>query len=237
MDIPQDIIDNVIAAVASGDDFDDKQLLKKCALVSSSFLLPSRKRLFSKISLRGESCCEEIYQFFIRNPVIQSSVRTVILNVKNDGSHFAQTHETTESCRNRISKWMNGTSLLAILRLPFCYLEHFSIIMDKSYLSWDWNSFNSEMKDALSNFLHSPTLKTLCLDGIHKVPTAFFHHIVHLKTLQLECLLPNHFGGEDSSSPTRPRGDSNILIDRCIWRFKLRWFDDSDELYEIPFTS
>jgi hypothetical protein len=36
--IPQDIIDHVIAAVG-----DDKPLLKQCALVSSSFLLPGNK--------------------------------------------------------------------------------------------------------------------------------------------------------------------------------------------------
>jgi len=39
--LPQDIIDNIIEAVAADDD-SRLTLLKTCALLSSSFLLPSR---------------------------------------------------------------------------------------------------------------------------------------------------------------------------------------------------
>ena len=56
VEIPQDIIDNVIVAVG-----DDTHLLKQCTLVSSSFLLPSRKQLFSRITLRNDQTCQGIY--------------------------------------------------------------------------------------------------------------------------------------------------------------------------------
>ena len=73
LEIPQDIIDNVIAAVG-----DDKCLLQKCALVSSSFLLPTRKQLFSRITLSSDRNCQGINQFLIQNPIIQSDRKSVV---------------------------------------------------------------------------------------------------------------------------------------------------------------
>ena len=93
--IPQDIIDNIIEAVG-----DDKRLLKKYALVSSSFLLPCRKRLFSKVSLGRIEICEEFHQFLVENPVVQSFVRKITFKLHRSSWRF-----TT----------MNRTSLIAIL--------------------------------------------------------------------------------------------------------------------------
>ena len=223
MDIPQDIIDNVITAVG-----DDNRLLKKCALVSSSFLLPSRKQLFSKISLRSRQGCKRLHQIFVRNPAIQSFVRSIALT---DDAMVASFGALT-------SDWMNGTSLLAILRLPFCCLEHFSIITCRDewvWNPWNWNCFIDEMKDALSNIIHSPTLKTLSLMGITRVPITFFHRIVHLTTLELDFLSPGDFGGENSSSLARAASKgvapmtSHSVIDRCVWRYR-----EEHARYEIP---
>ena len=211
VEIPQDIIDNVIAAVG-----DDKYLLKQCTLVSSSFLLPSRKQLFSRITLRSSQTCQGIHQFLVQNPVIQSFVRTIILT------------EDSYLMDRGTAGWMNGASLLAILRLPFCCLERFSIIVNRNHygwIPWDWNNFSSELKDALSKIILSSTLKTLSLNGITKVPITFFHHIIHLMTLELYSLSPNDFGGENSSSLTQAASKevasmaSHTVIDRCVWHF------------------
>jgi hypothetical protein len=178
VEIPQDIIDNVIAAVG-----DDRHLLKHCALVSYSFLLPSRKQLFSRVSLRSDQTCQcqGIHQLLVQNPVIQSFVKTVTLIGDSD----------SQAC-----EWMNGTSLLAIFRLPFCCLECFLIIVFRdSWIRnpWNWNNFSSELKDALSKIIHTSTLKTLALSGITQVPFTFLLHIVHLTTLKLSRLSPNDF--------------------------------------------
>ena len=208
IEIPQDIIDNVIAAVG-----DDTRLLKQCALVSSSFLLPSRKQLFSRISLTSDQTCQGIHQFLIQNPVIQSSVRTITLGEQVYSSEF---------------EWMNGASLLAILRLPFCCLEGFSIIVNVNRIfsnHWSWNNFSIELKDALTNIIHSSTLKTLNLSGIAELPTTFFLHIVHLTTLELYSLSPIDFVSGNFSSLTRAalKGvapmSSHTVVDRCVWHF------------------
>src|SRR5258705_1770945 len=125
---PQDIIDSIIAVV---DDDDDHRLLKICALVSSSFLLPSRKRIFSSISLRTVQDSQRLHQFLVANPVVLSSVKNIAI-------HYG---------------WRLKASPLSILHLPFCCLKSFSI--RNSY----WNDFSSELKDAISNIIHSPTLK------------------------------------------------------------------------------
>ena len=217
VEIPQDIIDSVIAAVG-----DDARLLKKCALVSSSFLLPSRKHLFSRITLKSDQTCQGIHQFFVQNPVIQSFVRSISL----------------ANMEHKNSEWMDGsTSLLAFLRLPFPCLEHFSIQLRnlwrynswvRLYLvsPWNWDSFSSELKDVLSNIVHLPTLKTLTLKGIPKVPITSFLQNVHLTTLELHSRSPNHFGDENSSSLTlaASKGEapmaSHTVIDRCLWHIQ-----------------
>ena len=203
VEIPQDIIDNVIAAVG-----DDKRLLKQCALVSSSFLHPCRKLLFSKITLNSDEICQGIYEFLVHNPIIQSFVRTITLDP------FFESRE-----------WVtrNDTSLLGVLRLPFSRLECFSIGNDV-YRPWDWNRFSSELKDAFLNITHSSNLKILSLIEITNIPITFFLHIVHLTTLELYCSLPlNDFGNDENSSPMTWAVSKGVashmvpVVDRLEW--------------------
>ena len=215
IDIPQDIIDKVIAAVG-----DDTDLLKKCTLVSSSFLLPSRKELFSRVSLESDKFCQGIYKFLVKNPVIISFVRTISIKRKWNP-------------KNTI--WMNCGSLLAILRLPFSHLESFSINVWRES-DWTWNSFSSELKDAFLNIIHSSSLKTLSLTGITKMPITFLHD-THLTILELDSISPNDFVEENSSSLALAASQgvapiSHTVIDRCVWSF---W--TKIEEYEIPFFS
>lgn len=195
MEIPLDIIDNIIAAVGT-----DKDVLNQCALVSSSFLLPSRKQLFSSITLGSDEACKGIHQFLVQNPVIQSFVRSIVLRNNN-------------RCRkgSRYPSWINGASLLAILRLPFCSLEYLAI-QDFRH----WISISSEVKDALSNIIRSSSLKTLFLDGFYNLPMTFFINIDHLSTLALHRVSPNDFGDENLSLLTGA-ATTHRVIDRCVW--------------------
>jgi hypothetical protein len=224
MDIPQDIIDNVVAAVG-----DDKRLLKRCALVSYSFLLPSRKQLFSRITLKSDQTCHGIHQFLVQNPVIQSFVRTITLTEILDIVRDLRGRD-----RSKLPVWMNGTSLLAILRLPFCCLECFTITVNRYACvphTWDWNAFSSELKDALSNIIRSSTLKTLTINGFAKIPITYLLPIVHLPTLELHSMSPNNFCGENSSSLTlaaskgvAPMASHTVIqVDRCVWHFTSKY--------------
>ena len=214
MEISQEIIDNVIAAVG-----DDTQLLKQCTLVSSSFLRPSRKQLFSKISLKSDQNCKGIHQVLIENPVIQSFVKTITVVYSWDAE---------------ASTWMKTSkSLLAILRLPFSCLECLSIVVRRNYWNrypWTWNSFNKELKDALANIVHISTLKTLTLNGIVKAPSSFFSNIDHLTTLELYSITPYDFVVDENSNSSSKKKKkkaskevvpmaSQTVIDRCVWYY------------------
>ncbi|KIL56631.1 hypothetical protein M378DRAFT_172518 [Amanita muscaria Koide BX008] len=195
--IPQDIINNIIEAVG-----DDSLLLKNCALVSSSFLLPSRKRLFSQIYLRNDQACQRLYQFLAEDPVIQSFVRSIAITYRTSKSHLQ----------------LNRTSLIAILRLTFCCLESLSIDIKIGMHPSNWNDFSSELKDALSTIIHSPTLKTLYLTEV-SVPIMLFHGI-HLTKLVLHSLLFNDLDGEQSSLLTSATSEGvATTIDQCVWTF------------------
>ena len=111
---------------------------------------------------------------------------------------------------------------------PFRFLEDFSIIVRRdvwNYGNWNWNRnlFSSEMKDALLNIIHSYALKTLSLTDIIEVPITFFLHIVHLSTLELLSLSPNHFGDENSELSLLTWAASKgvaPVIDQCVWHFR-----------------
>ncbi|KIL56629.1 hypothetical protein M378DRAFT_172516 [Amanita muscaria Koide BX008] len=202
--IPQDIIDNIIEAV------DDSRLLKNCALVSSSFLLPSRKRLFSQISLRNDQACQGLHQFLVENSVIQSFVRSIAITYRTSKSHLQ----------------FNCISLIAILRLTFCCLESFSIDIKIGMHPSNWNDFSSELKDALSAIIISSTLKTLYLAEV-SMPIMLFHgiHLTKLVLRNLGSLLLNDLDGEQSRLPTSAASEgvattaSHTVIDQCVWNF------------------
>ena len=201
--IPQDIIYNIIEAVG-----DDTNFLKECALVSSSFLLPCRKHLFSNLCLAtgNDLACRGLHNFLVENPVVQSFVRSITIGI---GLYELQ----------------NCTSLVDILRLPFCCLESFSII-GNSMWPWaplDWNDFSSELKDTLSTVIHLSSLKTLHLSQISFPVTLFLG--INLTKLELTNISFNEFDGEQSRllTPAASEGVAttapHTLVDHCEWTY------------------
>ena len=187
--VPQDIIDSIIAVV---DDDDDHRLLKICALVSSSFLLPSRKRIFSSISFHSVQASQRLHQFLVENPVVQSFVKSISI----------------------YWGWRLKASPLSILQLPFCCLKSFSM------RNSNWNDFSSELKDALSRIIHSPTLETLYISGLTGMPIALLQG-VHLTQLKLRDIWPLFDGKQPSFA--LPASDANTpshtVVDQCDWSF------------------
>ena len=203
--IPQDIIYHIIEAVASDDDRDS---LEQCALVSSSFLLPCRKHLFSELSLGHHQVCQEFHQFLVENPVVLSFVRSISLYPTRSFEY-------------------NYTSLVAILRLPFCCLENFSINMSSLLIlyPWDWNDFSSELKDALSTVIHASTLKTLYVENIHVPIMLFLGLNLRLAKLEMTAFFPTEYDDEQSRllTPAASEGvattASHTVVDYCVCRY------------------
>ena len=202
--IPQDIIYNIIEAVANGGY--NRSLLKECALVSSSFLLPCRKYLFSNLYLRRDQTCQKLHQFLVENPVVQSFVRSIAIELY---------HLKLPNCK----------SLIAFLRLPFCCLESFSITGNAWFQApLNWNNLSSELKDTLSSAIHASTLKTLYLTRI-SVPISMLFLGTNLTKLELTDVLSNEFDGERSGllTPGTSEGVAttapHTVVDHCVWNY------------------
>ncbi|EDR00416.1 uncharacterized protein LACBIDRAFT_334185 [Laccaria bicolor S238N-H82] len=194
VEIPQDIIDNVIVALG-----DDKRSLKQCALVSSSFLRPSRKQLFYSISFGSNvEACAKLHQALVQNPVNRSFVRRMSVN----NQHYWVSHF--------------DDSILSIVQLPFCHLEELSLA------NVMWGRFSGELSDALFTLIHSPTLKFLYLIQVQSVPLTLFHGIVHLRKLYLQDVWFDYYAAEQPRSLT-PKGvattSSHAVVDHCEWSF------------------
>ena len=198
VEIPQDIIDNVIAALGK-----DKCSLKQCALVSSSFLFPSRKQLFYSMNFKGkDEAYHRLHQVLVQNPAIRSFVRRITVNHRWG---FKPTFDK---------------AVLAILQLPFCHLEEFLFCYQQPPVNW--SGLSSELKDALSTLIHSSTLKILHLTNVKNAPITLFLGIVHLTKLYLSEVSLNYSGGKQPSSLTPKRvvtSASQAVIDKCVWSF------------------
>ena len=214
--IPQDIIYNIIEEVANLDlslganhARYNKRLLKKCALVSSSFLLPCRKHLFSRIILWRVRSCQRLHKFLVENPVVQSFVRSISISL---------------SFKERL----DCPSLIALLRLPFCCLESFSFYgLMKMRVVVHWNEFSDELKDALSTVIHSPTLKTLCLEKI-RMPTMLLLgiNLTKLKLTALKLWLDDFDGKQSGLLPVTQATSEGLVataphavVDHCVWEY------------------
>ena len=120
---------------------------------------------------------------------------------------------------------LNRTSLIAILRLPFCCLESFSIIGNDmwSRAPLDWNDFSSELKDTLLTVLHSSTIKTLYFNKI-SVPIMLLLDI-RVKLTELELtdvgVSSNEFDGEQSGllTPAASEVVLHTVVDHCVWNY------------------
>jgi hypothetical protein len=87
---------------------------------------------------------------------------------------------------------------------------------------WDtlnWNTFSSELKDALSTIIRSSTLKTFCLRNA-SVPIMLFQ-ATHLAKLELDSVI---LDGEQSRLLTLPasEGVETAVIDQDVWIIDMR---------------
>jgi len=198
--IPQDIINTIIETVDGS-----RSVLNNCALVSSSFLLPSRKRIFSRLYLSSNQGCQRLQQFLVENPLIIPSVTGITLGYDYGSLHCSLDFRSI------------GTSLIALLQLPFCSLNLLSIDMLETL---KWNDFSSVLKDVLSTIIHSSTLKTLNLRNIN-VPIMLLQG-THLMELRLGSLI---LDGEHSRLLKMPvsEGVATTKIDQDVWAIHLGW--------------
>jgi hypothetical protein len=192
MAMPQEIIDEIIKAVAT-----DKDSLDNCSLVCSSFLLPCRRHRWYAIPIRlAHPECEGYYQLFVENAVLRSFVRRITIyddNVPGD-------------CYD---KW--NQFLVAFLRLPFCRLRYLLLFL------WDIE-FNSELKDAISAIIHSSSFEPVCVSNLD-MPITIFQGI-HAEKLYLNFrdLCRQSAPLTTAASEGGATTATHAVVDHCEWK-------------------
>jgi hypothetical protein len=198
---PQDIIDYFIGTI----DVDDKVLLRTCALVSCSFLRPSRKQLFSSILLNSSERCRALHDLLTRNSYIQLFVK--MLQICDHDTGLKRPIFCNED-------------LLSILQLPLCCLKTFSV---SSVFCNDWNELSNSMRNTIWDVVHSPSLTTFTLDYAMNVPIDLFLGLTAVRSLRLDNVYLDILKSENSISQmadlTKITTTFNEVIERFSWSF------------------
>ena len=190
--IPQDIIDNIIRNIGTH----EKSLLRTYTLVSHSFLYPSRKRLFAHISLHSTQYCRGFLNLLVGHPYLQSYVKTLNISYHS----LLRDNPAFEN------------DLLPLLHLLLCSLEE--LRFGALIMPVDWHDLSTNLRDTLSDMIHSPSLTFLTLNALTNVPNELFIGLKGVQTLSLEQVHLIDIAGGEEHGVSRS-ADSNEV--RKIW--------------------
>jgi hypothetical protein len=166
--IPQDVIDCIIAHLRK-----DPDTLKTCAVVSRSFLPPSRKHLFFFIRLFDSLSSQRLCDILSFEPELALLIQVLGIDDFKKPVWFA----TDQS----VPKILRMTHRLKMLRLDDTSVG----LGDHDHRCAPWDSFSTELQSALVECLDSPSLVEVFIDKIPRIPISMVTHFTHLKRMSL----------------------------------------------------
>ena len=141
-----DIIENIVDILFKDDDAQGLQHMKTFSLTCQSFLPLCRKYIFASIEIVVGKRRSSKHIHVLETPTIAKYVRHLtirIIKLKFDSHYFDQV----------------GQHLTR--------LQYLTVSFGHSTLNhWDWHSLPSSMQCSLTNLMHLPTLRRLCLESI-----------------------------------------------------------------------
>ncbi|KAF8809288.1 hypothetical protein BYT27DRAFT_7222526 [Phlegmacium glaucopus] len=170
--LPQELIDAILNHV------NDRQTLKACSLVASSFVPQSQRHLFHTIDLDALTPRKKAYTRFVRlltlNPLLGTYVRS--LRLGDDSDEFGS-----------YRSWLIHAKNLPQLFQHLTRLEAFSLTFNDSD-EMDWKSIPAEIRSALGRLFRLPTLQAVSLEFIRGFPIHLLLGLTLLKQLSLSCV-------------------------------------------------
>jgi hypothetical protein len=145
-EVPQDIIEGIVDQLRGHND-----ALRSCAVVSRSFLLPSRRNLLAIVHLDSVDKTECLHNLLVSNPGLSLHIRDLT---------FAIPDSISRKGFEELCAWLKSSNILAsILRkVPrICYM----VWGDLHSCFLDWDNFSSDLQSALLDLFQSPLLATL----------------------------------------------------------------------------
>jgi hypothetical protein len=139
--LPQELFDTII------DEIRDKETLKACALVATSFLPPSQRNLFRKIQLGGPRSRRDTPVFLAGFPYLVAYIRDLTIYVRDTAWNSVAVSVVLRSARD-------------IESLVFCGRAS------------NWSRLGDEVSSTLLDCLSRPSLRRLDLTHMEGVPAA-----------------------------------------------------------------
>ncbi|KAF9459611.1 hypothetical protein BDZ94DRAFT_1312228 [Collybia nuda] len=164
MDIPQDMINEVIDILY---DSDDSKALKACTSVSHSFRLRSRKLLFSTITIDSPRLVRALRSLLYQRPEVSRLIQKLC-----------------------ISSLDRDTLMQLPLVLPrLNYVQHLELGGKNGHVRLD--KILTDYNLMIMEVLRLPQIHTLSLSSIWNFPSAFLRippHLTHLNMMFVECV-------------------------------------------------
>ena len=168
--LPQELIDVIINQV------NDRNTLKACSLVASSFVCSSQRLLFHTIDLDDgfRISRKRAYARFLRvltlNPLLGTYVRSLRLGDDSDNSSFARS-------------WIINAKNLPQLFQLLPQLEIFSLTFNSDERSW--KSIPADIRSAFERLFFLPTVQAVSLEFIRDFPPQLLFGLMRLNRLSL----------------------------------------------------
>ncbi|KAF5376264.1 hypothetical protein D9615_008522 [Tricholomella constricta] len=202
LSIPQEIISTILNELSS-----DTDSLKRCSLVSQSFLPHCHKLLFSYICLDHPTRSRGLYDLITNNTTFIPYIRKVdIISIAGSSS------------RDRDCVIFEDT--LAPLLQTLRNLHAFSL-REQGWRNLLWSKLPADLRSTILNL----TVTSITLENLRNVPMGHFGRFVCLKNLRLvdmewDCEIPLELEplGASFSSPQGPTGylESLGIVDSAM---------------------
>ena len=168
--LPQELIDVII------DQVDDRETLKACSLVASSFVCLSQRLLFHTVDLDYAILIprKKAYARFLRlltlNPLLGTYVRSLRLGDDSEDFGFSRS-------------WIINAKNLPQLFQLLPRLEIFSLTFNSDERSW--KSIPADIRSAFERLFCLPTVQAVSLEFIREFPPQLLFELMRLKRLSL----------------------------------------------------
>jgi hypothetical protein len=170
MEIPQDIIDNII------DQFrDDRFAVKRYTTVSRSFLRSCRRILFSFVILNNPKMTKRLYLLMTSVPEISLHIRTLIFVIREEQLGGIEAYHA----------WLKEDEILP---------KVLGMVLGLRFLGWNappswtlrWEDLSTALRSSLTAALHSPDLTQIKISQLTtSIPMSIFKTFSRVKGLNI----------------------------------------------------
>ena len=202
--VPQEIIDCIVSSLQGR----DSRTLKSCALVSRSFLHPSRKSLFSTIHLLSIVHSRYLHERVLSpTPEIARYIRELVVHGRLTDSEDDDRTERDDVDEDAVATWFEtDQSFLRIIQLADC-LQLLSLNEFGPPISWDL-AFSKESQSALLDRFQSPHLNVLKIFRCQGLPVSILASLSQLKGLSIPL---GNFGSQALPTHSTPLAQLNAI--------------------------